>query len=115
MSRRAAKTNVTYLSRSEVQRLHDELLTYRLATYGYSQAAMGPGTRLGILTDDVAPSASVAPDGTHLDLYAYTSMAVAALQTQAREIERLQRAVAALEARAARHAQPQRGTPRARK
>jgi len=114
ISRRAAKTNVAYLSPSDLQRLHDELLTYRLATYDYTQAAMGPGTRLGIIIDDVAPSPSVAPDGTHLDLYAYTSMAVAALQTQGREIERLQRAVAALEARAARHARPQRGTPRAR-
>jgi hypothetical protein len=115
ISRRAAKTNVAYLSTSDVQRLHDELLTYRLATYDYTQPATGPGTRLGILIDDVAPSPSVASDGNHVDLYAYTSMAVAALQTQAREIERLQRAVAALEARAAHDARPQRGTSRVRK
>lgn len=115
LSRRAAKTNVAYLSTSDVQRLHDEILTYRLATYDYTQSAMGPGTRLGIMIDDVAPSPSVAPDGNHVDLYAYTSMAVAALQTQAREIERLQRAVAALEARAAHDARPQRGTPRVQK
>lgn len=115
VSRRAAKTNVAYLSPSDVQRLHDELLTYRLATYDYTQSAMGPGTRLGILIDDVAPSPSVAPDGNHVDLYAYTSMAVAALQTQAREIERLQRAVAVLEARAANEGRPRRGTPRVRK
>lgn len=115
ISRRAAKTNVAYLSPSDVQRLHDELLTYRLATYDYTQPAMGPGTRFGILIDDVAPSPSIAPDGNHVDLYAYTSMAVAALQTQAGEIERLQRAVAALEARAALDARPPRRSPHVRK
>ncbi len=114
ISRRAAKTNVAYLSPSDVQRLHDELLTYRLVTYDYTQPAMGPGTRLGILIDDVAPSPSIAPDGAHVDLYAYASMAVAAVQTQAREIERLQRAVAALEARAADDGRPRRRAPRIR-
>lgn len=99
VSRRAAKTDVAYLDATQVQRLHDELLTYRLATYRYRRPEVGPGTRLGFMIDDVAPSASVAPDGNHVDLYAYTSMAVAAVQTQAREIERLQQAVARLEAR----------------
>ncbi|MCC6850281.1 MAG: hypothetical protein IT294_17455 [Deltaproteobacteria bacterium] len=101
LSRRAAKTDVAYLSDAEVKRLYDELLTYRLATYRYARPELGPGSRLGFMIDDVAPSASVAPDGDHVDLYAYTSMAVAAVQTQAREIARLQRAISALEARAA--------------
>lgn len=99
LSRRAAKTDVAYLSDGEVQRLHDDLLRYRLATYRYRQPEIGPGTRLGFMIDDVAPSPSIAADGNHVDLYAYTTMAVAAVQTQAREIERLKEAVATLTAR----------------
>jgi hypothetical protein len=98
LSRRAAKTDVAYLSEAQVKRLHDELLTYRLARYNYARPEMGPGSRLGFMIDDVAPSPSIAADGNHVDLYAYTSMAVAAVQTQAREIERLKEAVAMLEA-----------------
>lgn len=99
LSRRAAKTNVAYLDDSEVQRLHDDLMRYRLATYRYTRPEIGPGSRLGFMIDDVAPSPSIAADGNHVDLYAYTTMAVAAVQTQAREIERLKQAVAALTAR----------------
>ncbi len=39
--------------------------------------------------------------GTHVDLYAYTSLAVAALQEQAKRIEALEREVKELTARAA--------------
>jgi hypothetical protein len=99
ISRRSAKKNVTYLSEADTQRLHDELLRYRLATYRYTLRDAAPGTHLGFIIDDVEPSPSIAEDGNRVDLYAYTSMAVAALQTQAREIERLKQAVAALEGR----------------
>ncbi len=97
ISRRAAKTDVAYLGEAEVKRLHDELMSYRLATYRYTLRDSSPGARLGFIIDDAAPSPSIAPDGRHVDLYAYTSMAVAAVQTQAREIARLKDAVAALE------------------
>ena len=42
------------------------------------------------------PSLSVDPVRDMVDLYAYTSMAVAALQTQAREIEALRNEVETL-------------------
>lgn len=100
ISRRAAKKDVKYLSDAELQRLHDELLRYRLATYQYTLRDAVPGPHLGFIIDDVEPSPSIAAGGDRVDLYAYTSMAVAALQTQAREIERLKQAVAALETRA---------------
>lgn len=100
-SRRAVKTDVAYLSRAEAKRLHDELMAYRLATYRYAAPSAPAGTHLGFIIDDVPQSPAVATSGDRVDLYAYTSMAVAALQTQAREIERLQRAVAKLEAQGA--------------
>jgi hypothetical protein len=98
-SRRAVKKNVSYLNDGEVKRLHDELLRYRLATYEYTIRDAAQGTHLGFIIDDVAPSPSIAATGNHVDLYGYTSMAVAAVQTQAKEIEQLKQAVAALEAR----------------
>lgn len=101
LSRRAAKTDVAYLSESETKRLHDELMAYRLATYRYASPSTSPGSHLGFIIDDVAPSPAIAASGDHVDHYAYTSMAVAALQTQAREIERLRAAVAKLETRSA--------------
>ncbi len=99
VSRRAAKRNIEYLSEAELKRLHDELLTYRLATYRYTLRDPASASHLGFIIDDVAPSPSIAENGDRVDLYGYTSMAVAAVQTQAREIERLKKAVAALEAR----------------
>ncbi|MGH7896283.1 MAG: hypothetical protein ACREQL_16575, partial [Candidatus Binatia bacterium] len=51
---------------------------------------------LGFIIDDVGTSPAVAADGGHVDLYGYTSMAVAAIQAQQKRIEALEREVAAL-------------------
>ncbi len=93
ISRRAYKDDVRYLDDAERRRLHDELMDFKLATWRYKDA---PAERrnLGFVIDDVEPSA--AADRDHVDLYGYTSMAVAALQTQARQIDVLEREVAAL-------------------
>ncbi|MEB2284292.1 MAG: hypothetical protein B6D46_04330 [Polyangiaceae bacterium UTPRO1] len=98
-SRRAVKTDVAYLTRAETRRLHDELVAYRLAKYRYAASSTSSATHLGFIIDDVPQSPAVAASGDRVDLYAYTSMAVAALQTQAREIAQLQRAVAKLNLR----------------
>src|SRR5438552_16580001 len=70
-------------------------MKFRLATFRYKEAAAAR-TQLGFIIDDVAPSPSIDPARDMVDLYGYTSMAVAALQTQAREIEALTREVRAL-------------------
>ncbi len=91
------KRDIKYLGEGDIRRLHDELLSYHLTTYQYrSQGAGGP-ERLGFLIDDVGTGPSVAPDGRTVDLYGYTSMAVAAIQEQSRVIEALTRKVEALE------------------
>ncbi len=93
------KRDIDYLDEVDVRRLHDALLSYRLTTYRYkAQGEKGP-LRLGFLIDDVGTGPSVAPDGRAVDLYGYTSMAVAAIQEQARQIEALERKVKDLEKR----------------
>src|SRR5207244_12084731 len=95
ISRRDAKEDIRYLGAAEARRLHDELMKFRLATFRY-KAAAAARTQLGFIIDDVAPSPSIDSGRDMVDLYGYASMAVAALQTQAREIEVLKREVRAL-------------------
>lgn len=101
ISRRAYKEGIEYLDDDERRRLTSELLRYRLSTYRYKVDPAGAPRHLGFLIDDVTaggPSPAVAPDGEHVDLYGYTSMAVAAIQEQAKEIEALRAEVRALRA-----------------
>ena len=101
LSRRAVKKNVQYLNDAEVKALHDALLEYRLASWQYTMPGSSPAKHLGFIIDDVEPSPSVAENGNTVDLYGYASMAVAAVQTQAREIAELRTAVASLQQRMA--------------
>ena len=98
ISRRAYKKNVQYLSPSDLERLRADLLKFRLASYQYDLPGADPTTHLGFIIDDVGASPSVAANGTTVDLYGYASMAVAALQTQQREIDELKRELVALRA-----------------
>lgn len=95
ISRAKYKTGIRYLDPAERDALAAELLGTRLARYRYKTAADGP-ERLGFIIDDQPGSAAVAPDGEHVDLYAYTSQAVAAIQVQQAQIQALQAQVAAL-------------------
>lgn len=111
ISRRRFKTDIAYLDAGETQRLRDELMRYRLATWRYkNQPADGP-RHLGFMIDDVAPSASVAGgNGDRVDLYGYTSMAVAAIQVQAQQIQALQQEVKSLRSQLERHSPRRAGT-----
>ncbi len=94
VSRRAYKKDISYLADEDRQRLTDELYSFRLATYRYKGEASSNPTHLGFMIDDVAPSPAVTQKtGDSVDLYGYTTMTVAALQTQAREIAELRREV----------------------
>jgi hypothetical protein len=96
ISKRELKDAIRYLTPEERKRVRDELVAFRLATWDY-RAPRADGTRhFGFIIDDVGPSPSVAPNGSVVDLYGYTSMAVAALQEQAAEIDELKREVAQL-------------------
>lgn len=96
ISRRAYKTNINYLADRDAERLRDDLMRFRLATYQYTAQGPAAPEHLGFIIDDVEPSPSVNAGGDTVDLYGYTTMAVAALQAQGREIDELKREVAEL-------------------
>jgi hypothetical protein len=93
LSQRQHKKDIGYLSHDDELRLADELMSFRLATYHYNTESSSDPHRLGFIIDDVAPSVAIAKDGEHVDLYAYTTMAVAALRTQQQQIAALQEQV----------------------
>ena len=96
ISRRRYKTDIDYLSDTEVDRAHDELMSIPLATYRYRVG--DSREHLGFIMEEVEPSLSVDSRRGVVDLYGYTSLAVAALQAQNRRVDALEREVAALRA-----------------
>jgi hypothetical protein len=98
ISRRAAKKDIAYADAMDLERLRAQLLDVRLATYRYNEEPESAKTHLGFVIDDDPTSPAVAPNGQQVDLYAYTSMAVATIQVQQRQIEALTREVEALKA-----------------
>jgi hypothetical protein len=65
-----------------------------LATWRYNDEDPNAREHLGFIIDDQPlTSPAVRPTGDRVDLYGYTSMAVAAIQEQHRQIEALQKEV----------------------
>jgi hypothetical protein len=90
------KKDIRYLDEAERRRQHDAVVRLPLATWRYITEDAEAPTRLGFLIDDVGAAPCVQPSGGRVDLYGYTSMTVAAVQVQAREIEALRAELAAL-------------------
>jgi protein tyrosine phosphatase (PTP) superfamily phosphohydrolase (DUF442 family) len=67
-----------------------------LATWHYRAEDDAAREHLGFIIDDNPESPAVARTGEHVDLYGYTSMAVAAIQAQQKQIAALEAEVAAL-------------------
>ena len=83
ISLRSFKEDIHYLAAPESAALHQELMGLRLAEYRYKTEPGGSPQHLGFLIDDQRPgSPLVRSSGDRVDLYGYTSMAVAALQVQ---------------------------------
>lgn len=96
ISQRKFKTDITYLSDSEKTQLYTEVKNIKLATYRYKNAPKSRDKRLGFIIEDLSVNASkvaVNSKKERVDLYGYTSMTVAALQMQAKQLESLQRQV----------------------
>jgi len=86
-SRAKYKTDIEYLSPAERAKLAQDVQSIPLVRYRYKD---GPERQhLGFIIEDVEPSPSVDSANDRVDLYGYTSMAIAALQEQRREIESL--------------------------
>lgn len=98
VSLRAAKRDVAYLDQAALQAAAQQALTTRLATWRYRRESDGAKPHLGFLIDDMPQSPAVAGTGDRVDLYGYTSLALAAVQVQQAQIDVLQAEVAALRA-----------------
>jgi hypothetical protein len=97
ISRARFKHDIRYLPDADLGRVRQDLMTMRLATWRYNHEGDAGREHLGFIIDDDPESPSVAADGNHVDLYGYTSMAVAAIQVQDREIAAQRRQIEALQ------------------
>lgn len=97
ISRRSVKTDIQYLSATDLQRYADEVMKMKLATFKYR--AGGP-QRLGFMIDDqgdgTGKSMSVDAERDMVDLYGFTSMAVATLKVQQQQIQGLEQKLSEL-------------------
>jgi hypothetical protein len=96
-SRREVKQDIAYLDEAARRKLAQDALDVKLATYTYKDPAKGAGPQLGFILDD-SPEAAFSGD-ERVNLYAYTSAVLAAVQEQQAEIDRLRARVEELEAR----------------
>jgi hypothetical protein len=98
VSRREFKTDIEYVDEAERASLADEALHTRLAEYRYKTDPESSQRHLGFIIDDM-PNASkaVQADKTHVDLYGYTSMLLATVQEQQKQIDDLKKQVAAIQ------------------
>ena len=80
---------IGYLLPDVTASFYSEVLQVPLATFRYESAPEDTRPQLGFIIEDIAPSLAVYDGLDKVDLYGYTSMAVAAVQVQAREIDAL--------------------------
>lgn len=90
ISRREFKKDIDYVSDAEREELARETLAVPLARYRYKTEAESQSRHLGFIIDDQPVSSpAVANDRTHVDLYGYTSMLLATVQEQQKQIDAL--------------------------
>ncbi|HME92404.1 MAG TPA: hypothetical protein VKE49_13325 [Myxococcaceae bacterium] len=96
ISRASYKEGIEYLANEDLERYHDELISLPLATYRYKTDA-DARKHLGFMIDGHESLICVEAEHNMVDVYSYTSMAVAALKVQARQIHELRATVEKLE------------------
>jgi hypothetical protein len=96
VSRGRHKDTIRYLADRDLERVRDELLSMRLATWHYNSEPAATREHLGFIIDDHPQSPAVMSNGERVDLYGYTSMAAATIQLQQKQIDKLEREMAAL-------------------
>jgi hypothetical protein len=95
MSSRRFKDDIEYLGPEQLERLHDEVLRMRLASYNYKGQYADPNPKhLGFIVEDNPRSLSVDRGHDRVDVYGYLSMVVATMQVQEKEISELKRELA---------------------
>lgn len=101
ISRQESKVDIHYLDATELARKHEEVLGLSIAQYTYKNDPKAE-PRLGFIIEDVEPSAFVEEARNRVDLYAYTSAVIAAMQVQEARIRELEAQVRKLSAERAR-------------
>ena len=100
VSRREFKKDIDYVDDEERASLAAQALRTSLAEYRYKTEPESAKKRLGFIIDDMPnPSPAIASDRTHVDDYGYTSMLLATVQEQQKQIDALKQAVSELSAR----------------
>ena len=99
ISKRDAKRDIHYLDAERREQYRQEALALALATWRYREESPDARPHLGFVIDDRPSSVAVRQDGERVDLYGYTSLAIAAIQAQQAEIEALKAKIEALETR----------------
>ena len=100
VSRAKYKTDIRYVDSTDRAKLAADLQSIPLVRYRYKD---GPDREhLGFIIEDVEPSPGVDSPRDQVDLYGYTSMAVAAIQEQHRQIQQLEKDLSELRAEVAR-------------
>jgi hypothetical protein len=98
VSRRDAKRDIQYLDEAQLRSAEEQVMKIPLARFNYKWDAPEERRRLGFIIEDVAPNPGIIDEARgEVDLYGYASLAVAAVQEQAKEIARLRRQVDDLE------------------
>ena len=90
------KRDIHELNRAEIELIYAELRQIKLTTYQYKTDPAASPRRLGFIIDDTKSAYPINGDGNSVDLYGYVSMAVAAIQSQSREVAALRAEVARL-------------------
>jgi hypothetical protein len=92
ISSRKAKDHIEYIDRAQLQKLHDETMRIRLATYNYREPYSDPSPKhLGFIIEDDPRSPAVNAARERVDLYGYLSMVAATMQVEEKEIANLRR------------------------
>jgi hypothetical protein len=101
-STRRVKKAVRYVTSSERASLAHEVDAIKLATYEYTDPGLAGGRHLGFIIEDRATTYAADAERNQVDLYAYTSTLVAAVQEQAKRIDALERELRTVRATKAR-------------
>jgi hypothetical protein len=101
-STRRAKRDIVYLDDAALRRVAQQAAQLRLATYRYRDPALDGRTHLGFILEDHPRSPASDLDRQEVDLYSFTSMALALAQDQRRQLEALRVEIRSVRARLAR-------------
>jgi hypothetical protein len=96
VSSKTYKRDIHYLALDDLRRVADQVMSLRLASWAYIDPKIASGRRLGIMVEDTPNGDAIDARGDRIDLYGYTSMAIAATQVNTKDVESLRREVEAL-------------------